>query len=379
VLGYGVYMNRPGLSNPFRPTVARIDLQALRGNFALAQELVGPQTSLLGVVKADAYGHGAVRVAQVLEAAGAVALGVATPEEGIELREAGLKSPILIFGGPFEASGEELRRHRLTPVLYEIDQVRRLEASLQGELSVQLKIDTGMTRLGVLPAELPAMLEALAAAPKLKLEGAMTHLAQADLGFEGPTAEQFQVFAAVVQDLKKRKPEVKVYHVALSAAILGGRGSDYDWARPGIMLYGANPNRRLTEGKKLKPVMSFETEIVSLKSVTAGTQVSYGGTWSAERPSRIAILPVGYADGYLRQLSNRGQVLLHGRRAPVAGRVCMDFTMIDVTDVPEAKLGSKVRLWGPDLPAEEVAEWAGTISYELFCAVGRRVPRVYEG
>ncbi|HEX5033467.1 MAG TPA: alanine racemase, partial [bacterium] len=256
---------------------------------------------------------------------------------------------------------------------------RRLEASSQGELSVHLKIDTGMTRLGVLPAELPKMLEALAAAPKLKLEGVLTHLAQADATSQGPTAEQFARFATAAAELKRSRPEVKIRHVALSAAILEGKGPEYDWARPGLMLYGANPHPRLEAGRRLKPVMSFETEIVSLKTVSAGTAVSYGGTWTAARTSRIAVLPVGYADGYLRHLSNRGQVLLNGQRAPVAGRVCMDFTMVDVTDIPEAKLGDRVRLWGPELRAEEVAEWAGTISYELFCAVGPRVPRVYEG
>lgn len=372
-------MNGAGVSNPFRPTVARIDLPALRHNFALAKELVGPKTSLLGVVKADAYGHGALPVAKLLESEGAVALGVATPEEGISLREGGVRSPILIFGGPFEASGDELRRHHLTPVLYEPDQVRRLEASSQGELSVQIKVDTGMTRLGVLPEELPQMLEAISAAPKLKLQGLMTHLAQADLSYEGLTAEQFRRFHETVEELRRKKPEVKIFHIAQSAAILDGKGAEYDWARPGIMLYGANPHPRLEAGKRLRPVMSFETQIVSLKTVPAGTSVSYGGTWTAQRSSRIAILPVGYADGYIRHLSNRGRVLLQGKRAPVAGRVCMDLTMIDVTDIPEAKLGDKVRLWGPDLPAEEVAEWAETISYELFCAVGARVPRVYEG
>lgn len=372
-------MNGAGVSNPFRPTVARIDLQAIRDNFALAKELVGPKTSLLGVVKADAYGHGALPIAKLLESEGAVALGVATPEEGIELREGGVRSPILIFGGPFDAPAEELQRHRLTPVLYEIDQVRRLAASDIGGLEVQLKVDTGMTRLGVLPAELPPMLEAIAAAPKLKLQGVMTHLAQADLSYEGLTAEQFQRFAQVVEEMKRQRPDVKFYHIAQSAAILDGKGSDYDWARPGIMIYGANPHPRFEAGKRLKPAMSFETQIVSLKEVPAGTSVSYGGTWVAKRNSRIAVLPAGYADGYIRHLSNKAEVLIHGKRAPVAGRVCMDLTMVDVTDVPEAKLGDTVRLWGPGLPAEEVAESAGTISYELFCAVGARVPRVYEG
>jgi alanine racemase len=366
-------------SNQFRPTVARIDLDALRHNFALARQLAGLQVGMLGMVKANAYGHGALAVAKVLEDEGAVALAVATPDEGIELREGGIKAPILLLGGPFSAPGELLVQHRLTPILYNTEQVEFLNSTLDSRLEVQLKIDTGMTRLGILPAEVPSMLKAISKASHLSLSGILTHLAQADTTVAGPTAEQYQRFDQVEALVKKQAPEVQFFHIANSAAILEKKLGPCNWARPGIMLYGANPHPRLEEGKKLKPVMHFETKIVSLKSVPAGTAVSYGGDWVAKRSSRIAVLPVGYADGYIRHLSNVGEVLIRGQKAPVIGRVCMDLTMIDVTKVPGAVLGDTVLLWGKDLPAELVAAKAGTISYELFCAVSPRVPRIYHG
>jgi len=372
-------MKESPVLNPLRPTVARIDLEALRHNFALAKRLVGKDVPLLGVVKADAYGHGAVPAARVLQQAGAAALGVATPEEGIALREAGLTAPILVFGGPFAATGNLLSEFRLSPVVYTEEQIRSLQSSTSGQLTIYLKVDTGMTRLGVFPAELPKILRAIREASRLELIGVMSHLAQADVTFDGPTAEQFARFSEVERVLRSEMPETKVFHLANSAAILGGKVGAGDWARPGILLYGSNPHPRFEAGRELKPVMHFETAIVSLKEIPIGTAVSYGGTWVASRPSRIAVLPVGYADGYLRSLSNCGEVLLRGLRAPVVGRVCMDLTMVDVTDIPGVALGDPVRLWGEGLPAEELAEKAGTISYELFCAVSRRVPRIYEG
>jgi alanine racemase len=372
-------MKNPHSSNQFRPTVAHIDLSALRHNFRLARQCIGNEIGLLGVVKANAYGHGAVPVSKVLEGEGAISLAVATPGEGMELRAGGIKLPILILGGPFAANGEVLVENKLTPILYNEEQVKFLNSTLKQNLEVQLKVDTGMTRLGVLPQELPAMLKAIAGAKRLQLTGILTHLAQADTGFAGATAEQFKVFQQVEELVKQHAPGVKIFHIANSAAILDKKLGPCHWARPGIMLYGANPNPRFEEGKKLKSVMRFETQIVSLKSVPRGTAVSYGGEWVASRPSKIAVLPVGYADGYNRHLSNVGQVLLKGQRVPVAGRVCMDLTMIDVTDVKDVSLGDEVVLWGPGLLAEEVAQKAGTISYELFCAVSARVPRIYQG
>jgi alanine racemase len=214
---------------------------------------------------------------------------------------------------------------------------------------------------------------------RLKMTGVMTHLAQADETFEGATAEQFKVFSQVKNLVEETFPGTAVFHIANSAAILGERVGPQDWARPGIMLYGANPHPRLVAGRRLRPVMTLETEILSLKQIPQGVAVSYGGDWVAPRPSRIAVLPIGYADGYLRSLSNRGQVLIEGRTYPVVGRVCMDLTMVDVTEAPSAHLGSKVLLWGAGLPVEAVAQAAGTISYELLCSVSPRVSRFFRG
>lgn len=368
-------------ANPrqFRPTRAHIDLAALRHNLGLARELNGPDIGLLAVVKANAYGHGAVPVARTLVAAGVEGLGVATPHEALELREAGIPGPIFLFGGPFGAPADFLLEHDLTSVVFNPQQVQALNDSASAKLQVQLKVDTGMTRLGCLPAEVPEMLKLIKDSPNLELTGVMTHLASADESFEGPTAKQFQIFKDMVAHVRSHYPGLEILHAANSAAILGQQLGGCNWTRPGIMLYGSSPNPRLEAGKRLKPVMHFTTEIVSLKEVSAGTAVSYGGAWVAPRTSRIAVLPVGYADGYLRHLSNVAQVLVQGLRLPVVGRVCMDLSMIDVTDLPTAALGDQVTLWGPGLPAEEVAAWAGTISYELFCAVSDRVPRIYTG
>lgn len=365
------------ISNQFRPTLAHIDLDALAHNLSVARELVGPEISLLGVVKANGYGHGAVQVSKVLERDGIDALGVAKPGEGMELRRGGIKAPVLLLAGPFEAPGDLLVEQGLTPVVYNLRQIEHLQNTLSGELEVQLKVDTGMTRLGVLPEEIPGIVKSLGKASHLSLAGVMTHLAEADTTFEGPTQRQYDSFDQVEQVVKKQVPQVKFFHIANSAAILGQKLGPCNWARPGIMLYGSNPHPRLTEGQRLKPVMHFETHVISLKEVPKGARVSYGGEWVASRPSHIAVLPVGYADGYIRHLGNVAEVLIRGVRVPVAGRVCMDLTMIDVTDFPEVELGEPVTLWGPGLPAEEVAEKGGTISYELYCSVSGRVPRIY--
>lgn len=375
----GLNMNKPLNSNQFRPTVAQIDLGALAGNFALARKLTGPEVSHLAVVKANAYGHGAVPVARTLERAGAEALGVATPEEGQELRAAGIQIPIYLLAGPFQARGDFLREWNLTPFLFSVEQLEHLQGTTSGPLEFHLKVDTGMTRLGVLVSELPGFLKTLSKYPILKLTGVLTHLAQADETFAGPTQKQYDSFQEAEALIRQEIPQVEISHIANSAAILGKNTGGCQWARPGIMLYGANPHPRFEPGKKLAPVMNLKTEVLTVKEVQVGAAVSYGGEWVAKRPSRIAVLPIGYADGYHRSLGNRAQVLIGGKRVPVVGRVCMDLTMLDVTDFPEVKPGSEVTLWGEGLPVEEVAAWADTISYELLCGVSRRVPRIYSG
>lgn len=371
-------MKVPNSSTHFRPTRARIDLEALLHNFRLARELAGPHCPILPIIKAQAYGHGAVPVGRALQGEGAMAFGVATPGEAMELREAGIRVPLYLLAGPWTAPGDFLIQNRLTPVLFNEAQLQYLQQSSGAPLEFHLKVDTGMTRLGVLPGDLENFLNRLQRYPRLKMTGVMTHLAQADETFEGPTARQFETFTQVKSLVEAKFPGTAVFHIANSAALLGKKIGPFDWARPGIMLYGANPHPRLKAGERLKPVMSFETEVLSLKEVSKGTAVSYGGEWVADRPSRIAVLPAGYADGYHRSLGNHGEVLIEGRRFPVVGRVCMDLTMVDVTDAPGIRLGSKVLLWGPGLRVEEVAERAGTISYELLCSVSSRVPRIYQ-
>lgn len=361
----------------FRSTKAIIDLGALQANYRLAKECVGSKRQLLPIVKADAYGHGAIPVSKALAEEGAQAFGVASPGEGIELRQANIKGVILLLGGFMEASGADLIAHQLTPVVFSIGQLLKLEEILKEPCGFHLKIDTGMGRLGILPEELDLFFSRYKNCQKAKLQGVMTHLAQADETFEGPTSEQFIKFTETQKYIQQRYPGIPVYHLANSAAILGRKVLDTSWARPGIMLYGSIPNDRLSEGKKLKPVMSFLTQIIDIKNIYKGTCVSYGGTWEAPRDSRIGVLSVGYADGYLRSLSNRAKVSVVGKLAPVVGRVCMDLTMIDLTDLPEVKVGDEVELWGPNLSVNQVAEWANTISYELFCGIGQRVEKVY--
>jgi alanine racemase len=363
----------------FRPTQALIDLEALRHNFSLARELAGAHRPQLAIIKANAYGHGALQAGRVLARAGAEGFGVATPNEAMELRDGGIDLPIYLLAGPMGAPGDLLKKHRLTPVIFNQEQLQHLQNSTKDTLEFHLKVDTGMTRLGVLPAELESFLGDFKKYPRLKLTGVMTHLAQADETFEGPTAEQFKLFAWVKNLVAEKFPDAVVFHIANSAAILGGKVGAEDWARPGIMLYGANPHPRFEAGRQLRPVMTLQTQILSLKEIPKGTAVSYGGEWVAPRPSRIAVLPIGYADGYLRSLSNRGKVLIEGRPYPVVGRVCMDLTMVDVTEAPAVRLGSEVLLWGPGLPVEEIAQLAGTISYELLCSISPRVSRVYWG
>jgi alanine racemase len=363
----------------FRPTRALIDLEALRHNFHLARELAGEGRPLIAVIKANAYGHGALQAGRVLEQAGAGGFGVATPREGMELREGGVKLPIYLLAGPMGAPGDLLKKYQLTPVIFNEAQLQQLQDTTKDTLEFHLKVDTGMTRLGVLPRDLEDFLITLRKYPRLKLTGVMTHLAQADETFEGPTQEQFNRFAQVKTLVEEKFPGTAVFHIANSAAILGERVGPEDWARPGIMLYGANPHPRFETGRRLRPVMTLETEILSLKEIPKGAAVSYGGDWVAPRPSRIAVLPIGYADGYLRSLSNKGRVMIEGRPYPVVGRVCMDLTMVDVTEAPAVKLGDKVLLWGPGMPVEDVAQAAGTISYELLCSISPRVPRIYRG
>ncbi|MFN8545965.1 MAG: alanine racemase [Candidatus Binatia bacterium] len=367
-----------------RPTVAEVSLSALRANLRQAREVVGPRVAVLAVVKADAYGHGAVAAARAFCEAGASGLGVSMVGEALELRRAGIDVPIVVLGGTFAGEEDAVVAHDLATAVWSIDAARALSARAAAAgrtVAVHVKVNTGMTRLGLDVEDVHAFAEALAALPSLVVDGVFSHFASADDVETVPARAQVARFEAAVGALALagiRPPHV---HIANSAGVLSAPEAHFSMVRPGIMLYGYSPAWHLAERARLTPAMTFRTRVVQARSIDAGTRVGYGGRWKARRPSRIAVLPAGYADGYHRLNTNRAQVLVCGRRARVAGRVCMDHTMVDVTDVGDVGAGEAVVLFGRQgdavLGADEVAEWCETISYEVLTAVGKRVPRRY--
>jgi len=361
-----------------RPTVAYIDAAALRGNYARLRERLPGGVSVLAVVKADGYGHGATLVTPILADAGVDVFGVATVGEGVELREAGIRQPILVLAGAMGESVETALAYRLSIAVIDEHLARDLAAHVKtGRIPVHLKLDSGMTRLGVTPDVLPAFLDAFAGLPQLELEGVFSHFGDAD-SVASPYADQQQrVFSNQVATIQARGLRPSWIHLANSAATLTRPDSHWNLVRPGIVLYGVAPG--CVTDFAVEPVMHLRTRIWQLKSVPAECPVSYGQTYVTKRPSRIAILPIGYADGYDFSLSNRGEVLVRGRRAPIIGRVCMDLTVVDVTDLPGVEVGDEVVLWGKQgdamLSVNEVAAWVNTIPYEILTRLGKRVPR----
>lgn len=368
--------------SPIRPTVVHIDLGAIRDNFLELRAFAGP-AELLPIVKADAYGHGAVPCARVLEAAGARFFGVALTEEGVELRRAGIRSRILVLGGAYGDRYDLLVAEDLTPLVFRREHLEGLAtaARAQGKAAVaHLKVDTGMGRIGIAPSEVGAFVDA-ARTFGVQLEGVATHFANADLADSELTERQIGSMEGVVRTLSSRGLKPRWIHLANSAATVTRPDAHGTLVRPGIMLYGAYPSEAYREKIRLRPALRWSTRITHVKRVPAGTPVSYGARWVAKRPSVIATLPVGYADGYPRCLTNVGQVLVRGRRVPITGTVCMDQCMIDVTDIDEPSVGEEAVLLGSqgeaEIRADELAAWAGTIHYEIFCGIGPRVPRIF--
>jgi len=365
-------------------TFAVISAAALRHNMAALRAIVGSQVAILAVVKADAYGHAAAAVAPVLEAAGADYLGVATVEEGVELRTAGIKKPVLVLTGGARADVEAIRRYELSVALLHRDMVRELAGAPAGPpLRAHIKVDTGMGRVGVLPAELPALLEQVRQAGAFVIEGVFSHFANADSVDREYSDYQLTAFRQAVATLTPPDTARLWVHIANSAAALSRSDAHFNMVRPGISLYGVSPFATADSASiQLAPVMRLVTHVWQLKAVPSEFPISYGQTFVTRRPSLIATLPIGYADGYSRKLSNRASVLIRGRRAPVVGTVCMDLAMVDVTDIPGAQPGDEVVLWGQQngahLSVTEVARWQETIPYEVLAGVGKRVPRILE-
>ena len=367
-------------------TWAEIDLTRLARNYRALRALTDPECRFMGVVKANAYGHGAVPVAQALEALGAEYLSVACLDEALELREAGIQSPILIMGlTPPEYTGA-LLEHNITQTVGDVETAAALSAVAMAAgkpLTVHLKVDTGMSRLGLLcdEAHLLDAAESVRRAwslPGLRWEGIFTHFANAD-GDEAYTMRQFARFLDLLDILANGGISFPIRHCASSAAVLNYPCTHMDMIRPGIALYGHYPAPGMEYTCPLEPVMTLKTRVAAVRDLPAGTAVSYGCTRVLERDSRVAVLPVGYADGYFRLFSDVLEVQIREGRAPLLGRVCMDMCMVDVTGIPGVVTGDEAVLYGDQVTVEAGAELPGTIQYELLCHVSPRVPRVYLG
>lgn len=368
-----------------RPTWAEVNLKVIKDNLAAIKTLLGPEVQIMAVVKGNAYGHGAIKVAQVVAGAGADRLAVATLDEAVELRQAGVRLPILVLGtGVSGAEVDAAIHYDIAQALCTVELAVALSKSAQRlhkPVKVHLKIDTGMSRIGVGPSDAVSFIKHVATFTGLEFEGIFSHFAAADEGNREYTTLQLNRFQKTLDSLSKQGYSFPLRHLANSAGILDYPESYYDMVRPGCILYGYWPGpdskRRIT----LQPAFTLKTRIVYLKSVSAGTAVSYGLTYIAPSKRVLATLPIGYADGYRRALSNKGHVLVRGRRCPVVGRVCMDQCIVDVTDVPNVSLGDEVVLIGRqgnnEITVAELAELAGTIDLEILCGITARVRRVY--
>ncbi len=363
-----------------RSTKAIVHLGAIAYNVAQIRKRIGSDREIMAVVKADGYGHGAVEVGLSALKNGASCLGVAVPEEGEELRRAGLDAPITVLGliQPEEAYKVIDFGLEQTICSLEIAEALNQIASNKGTVvNVHIKIDTGMGRVGVQPIDALAFVRRIVRFRNLNVKGIFSHFSCADEVDKTFAKKQVEIFDGVVREIEASGIRIPRRHMANSAAILDLPETYYDLVRPGIMIYGLYPSTEVSRSIELKPAMTFMTRVTFVKRVPSGSSVSYGRTFITEKETLVATLPVGYADGYSRLLSGRGEVLIKGCRAPLIGRICMDMCMIDVSGVKNVQPGDDVILFGEGLSADEVAEKLGTINYEVVCAVGKRVPRVY--
>ena len=376
-----------------RPTWAEVSLSTLRQNFRAVQKHVGAKVTVCAVVKADAYGHGAVECSRALAAEGARWLGVTSLDEAIPLREAGIEARILLMTGFWRGEESEIVRLGLTPTVWEPWHIEWLEkaAAASGATShpVHLKVDTGMGRLGVALERLPDMLTALKSAPHLLLEGFSTHLASSEIMDAPSVGEQEHCFAEALRMVRSAGFDVALVHVANTGAVISRRETWNTMVRPGVALYGyylpfTRAGREVSGGTlrlAVKPILTWKTRILSLRDFGAGQPLGYGGTYVTKAAAHVAVLPVGYADGYNRQLSNRGRVVVRDHYAPILGSISMDLTLVDVTGIPGITVGDEVILLGTrdglSVDALEHARLANSSPYEILCNISKRVPRRY--
>lgn len=371
----------------FDRTYAEVNLQAVRHNIEEARKNIKSDTKIMAIVKANAYGHGAVPVSKALISQ-VDAYGVAMIEEALELRDAGINKMILILGYTGEEWYEELVKHCISQTIYTYDMAKKLSdvaVSFGKQTPIHIKIDTGMGRIGFAPTEESLdIVEKISHLPGVFIEGIFTHFARADEKTIEAAKEPFARYMQFVQELEKKGIRIPIRHVSNSASIISFPEANLDMVRSGITTYGLYPSEDVPkEILKLQPAMSWKSKISYVKPIEPGTSVSYGGTFTAEKPMIVATVPVGYADGMKRDLSGKGRVLVHGQYARILGRVCMDQFMIDVTDISNVKMGDTVTIFGKDgdkcIPVEEIAEMSHSFNYEFVCSISNRVPRKYIG
>ncbi len=338
----------------------------------------------MAVVKANAYGHGAIETSRTLIRHGVSHLAVFSMEEGSMLRQAGLDVPIVVLGPIFKEQFGDLFAYRLTPVVSDPSVLTALgQAAISCEFPhpIHLKIETGMGRLGLTHDELVTFVSSHRFPPSLRLEGLMTHLADADGSDPDATEQQISRFNKALKVVMEGGFQVSLVHASNSSGTVRFPSAHFSLVRPGIMLYGYHTLPHTIQTPNLRPVLSLKTRIAQLRTIQPGTTVSYNRTFTARRPTRIAVLPIGYANGLSRHLSNRGAVLIHGQRASIAGLVCMDMVMVDVTEIPDTAVGDEAVLIGrqgnDEITASDIAKWADTIPYEVLCAIGPQIPRLY--
>jgi len=372
----------------YHHTFAEIDLNAFSYNLKQVSLKVGKNIKIIAIIKANAYGHGAIEIAKRASVSGADMLGISTVEEGIELREAGIKSPILVLGGCLKGDEKGIVLYNLKSIVYSYETVLNLSKEAEKSdkvIDVHVKVDTGMERIGIKTQNIREFVGNISSLKNINIEGILSHFAAAYENDREFTEGQIKIFKGVIEELMQDGYSFSYIHTSNSAAILNYPESYFNTVRPGIILYGATPfdfSLPPSERWVFKPVMSWKTSIVHLHNVSEKTGISYGRRFVTKRDSLIATIPVGYADGYSRFLSNKVQVLVNGKRINQVGTICMDMCMIDVTDLADVKIGDEVVLLGrqgdEEIRVEELASIAGTIPYEMFCSIGRRVRRVYK-
>lgn len=368
-----------------RPAWSEINLDNLTNNIRQIRQLIGPMTGIMAVVKADGYGHGAVAIARTALKSGASSLAVAFVEEAIDLRRAGIDAPIFLLGYTDPAQFTSLVEYNLTPAIFSLDtaiELSKMAVERGVSLSLHLKVDTGMGRVGLLPEEALEVVSRIIRLPGLRIEGLLTHFASAEAEDHSYTDGQLLLFNRIIDRCREKGISFPTIHAANSAAAIKTPVARYNMIRLGIALYGCYPSPDLKKsGLELLPLLTFKSKIVMVKVVPPGSSISYGCTYRTKNEALIATIPVGYADGYSRLLSNKGKVLIRGQRVPVVGNICMDHFMADVSEIPGVRRGDEVVLYGHQgaekIMVEEVAGLIGMTHYELLCAVDKRVPRFY--